>query len=78
MGINVLWGKKRRHNIRDLCDDQTLDCLADPATWQRGNWQTLNAALARKAEAPFWGTESFADKFMRNRDEFWFGVTYQF
>ena len=78
VGINVLWGKKRTSNIRDLCADQTLGCLGDPTRWQDGNWQTLNAPLDRKAEAPFWSRESFADKFMRNRDEFWVGVTYQF
>ena len=31
----------------------------------------------RAAESPFWSQQSFADKFMRNRDEFWVGVTWQ-
>jgi len=77
-GVNLLWGEKKEHNLRDVCDDGSLSCLGDPTTWQAGNWQMLNAALARRAEAPFWGKESFVDKFMRNRQELWFGVTYQF
>jgi hypothetical protein len=78
VGLNALWGHKRKHNIRDLCVDGSLSCFADPTTWQDGNWQTLNGPLQRTAESPYWGKESFADKFMQNRDEFWFGVTYQF
>jgi hypothetical protein len=77
-GVNLLWGKKRKHNLRDMCGDRTLSCIGDPSSWQAGQWQTLNAGLELSAEAPFWGKESFADKFMRNRDEFWIGVTYQF
>ncbi len=74
----MLWGSTRKHNIRDVCSSGTLSCLGDPTSWQDGNWQILNAALEQRAEAPFWGKESFADRFMRDRDEFWMGVTYQF
>jgi hypothetical protein len=78
IGFNMLWGTTRKQNIRDLCSNQTLSCLSDPQSWQDGNWQTLNAGLKQQAEAPFWGKESFSDRFMRDRDEFWMGVTYQF
>jgi hypothetical protein len=78
VGVNLLWGRKRKHNIRDLCSDGSLGCLGDPTSWQAGQWQTLNGPLSRTAESPWWGKESFVDKFMRKRDEFWFGVTYQF
>jgi len=77
-GVNLLWGDSQKHNLRDLCADSSLSCAANPATWQAGNWQTLNGPLVREAEAPYWSQQSFADKFMRNRDEFWVGVTWQF
>jgi hypothetical protein len=77
-GVNALWGESARHNLRDVCADATLSCLGDPTAWQSGNWQMLNGPLVRQAEAPFWGQESFADKFMRRRDEVWVGATYQF
>jgi hypothetical protein len=51
----------------------------DPTTWQAGNWQDLNGPLQRASISPFgWAQSSFADRFMRRRDEFWVGVTYQF
>ena len=78
IGFNMLWGSSRKQNIRDVCSNQTLTCLSDPTTWQDGNWQMLNAGLKQQAQSPFWGKESFADRFMRDRDEFWMGVTYQF
>ena len=78
IGVNLLEGESARHNLRDLCSDATLGCLGDPTSWQAGNWQTLNGPLVRQAEAPYWSQESFADKFMRRRDEFWVGATYQF
>jgi hypothetical protein len=78
VGMNVLWGKRRDHNLSDMCADQSYSCLTDPTSWTPGQWQTLNSRFQQAAEAPFWGLESFSDKFMRNRDEFWFGVTYQF
>ncbi len=78
IGMNWIWGATRKHNIRDVCADATLSCLSDPTSWQEGNWQMINAALARTSEQPWWGQQSFGDKFMRNRDEFWVGVTYQF
>ena len=78
VGMNVLWGKRRDHNLSDMCADQSYSCLSDPTSWTPGQWQTLNSRFQQAAEAPFWGLESFSDKFMRNRDEFWFGVTYQF
>jgi hypothetical protein len=27
MGVNVLWGQKRMHNLRDVCSDGSLSCL---------------------------------------------------
>jgi len=77
-GLNAIWGESQRHNLRDVCADATLSCLGNPTSWQAGNWQMLNGPLVRQAEAPYWAQESFADKFMRRRDEFWVGATYQF
>jgi hypothetical protein len=87
-GFNMLWGQTRRHNIRDFCSDGTIDSpsaanggctFRNPATWQAGNWQDLNGPLQRASVSPYgWGQQSFADRFMRTRDEFWVGVTYQF
>jgi hypothetical protein len=37
----------------------------------------LNRGLERSTEAPFF-PESFADRFMEQRDELWFGVKYAF
>jgi hypothetical protein len=76
-GVNVLWGESQKHNLRDLCADATLSCFGNPATWQAGNWQTLSGPLVRAAQSPFWSQQSFADKFMRDRDEFWVGITWQ-
>ncbi len=78
VGFNMLWGSNRKQNIRDVCSNQTLSCITDPTSWQDGNWQTLNAGLEQQSASPFFGKESFADRFMRDRDEFWMGVTYQF
>ena len=78
VGINLLQGQGREHNIRDICSDGGYGCLGDPTTWQSGNWQLINHNFKRTAEAPFWNMESFADHQMKSRDEFWFGVTYQF
>ena len=78
LGVNAIWGQSQHHNLRDVCADATLNCLGDPTSWQAGNWQMLNGPLVRQAEAPYWSQESFADKFMRRRDEFWVGATYQF
>jgi hypothetical protein len=77
-GVNVLWGERQKHNIRDLCATGDLACLADPTTWQDGNWQSVSARFLREAESPYWNLESFADHHSEERDEFWFGVTYQF
>lgn len=78
IGANLLNGKSKKFNIRDICADSTLNCLGDPTTWQAGNWQLINENFRRTAEAPWWGLESFADTIMEDRDEFWVGVTYQF
>jgi len=78
VGVNLLQGSKKVHNIRDLCSDGTLSCISDPDSWQSGNWQLINAHFDRNAEAPFWNLESFADTIMESRDEVWAGVTYQF
>ena len=58
--------------------DASLNCLAAPDTWNPGNWQIINEQFRRTAEAPWWGLESFADNHMEERDEIWFGITYQF
>jgi hypothetical protein len=60
VGVNLLQGSKAQHNIRDICPSGQFDCLADPATWNSGNWQLINKNFARYAEAPFWNMESFA------------------
>ena len=85
IGVNLLWGQSRSHNVRDLCSDGSLlgspsGCsFTDPSTWQRGNWQMLNAPLARATQTPFGiAQQSFADGFMRRRDELWVGTTYRF
>jgi hypothetical protein len=78
IGVNLLQGSRKDHNIRDICSDGGLGCLGDPTTWQNGNWQLINAGFDRYAEAPWWGLESFADTMMEERDEVWVGVTYQF
>ncbi len=78
VGVNLLEGSKRVHNIRDICSNGTTSCLGDPATWQAGNWQLINKNFARTAEGPYWNLESFADSQMQHRDELWFGATYQF
>jgi len=77
-GINLLQGRGHEHNIRDVCADGSLNCLADPTTWQAGNWQIINAGLQRYSQSPFWGMESFADRQTKKKDEVWLGVTYQF
>jgi len=77
-GLNLLFGQKREHNLGDLCSDRTLSCAGDPSSWKPGQWQMINANVARSSEHPWWAQESFADKLMRARDEFWLGVTYQF
>jgi hypothetical protein len=78
VGVNLLQGSKAEHNIRDICPSGGYDCLADPTTWNTGNWQLINESFDRYAEAPFFGMESFADHMMEKRDEVWVGVTYQF
>ena len=78
VGVNLLQGQGRDHNIRDICKDGGLGCLGDPTTWQKGNWQLINQDFKRTAESPFWNMESFADHQMKHRDEVWMGVTYQF
>jgi len=87
-GFHMIWGQTRVHNIRDFCSDGTIDSpsgsnggctFRDPSSWQAGNWQALNGPLQRASVSPYgWAQQSFADRFMRRRDEFWVGVTYQF
>jgi hypothetical protein len=79
IGLNFMsGGANRTHNIRDLCPDGTLGCLSNPATWNAGQWQTLNKNLIRASQSPWFSRQGFADRFMERRDEFWFGLTYQF
>ncbi len=86
-GFSMLWGQSRRHNIRNICRNGFLNntpssggcTVRAPGTWNRGQWTLLNGPAQQASEAPFgWAQQSFADKFMRRRDEFWVGVTYQF
>jgi hypothetical protein len=94
VGVNLIWGNRRSHDIRNLCPDGTLGnpgadgllgngddgpgCnLFDPTTWQSGTWQNWVENFQRSARSPFFGQESFADKFYQARDEVWFGFTYQ-
>jgi hypothetical protein len=77
-GINLLQGRNHYHNISDICKDGSLNCLADPASWNPGQWQIINENLRRFAQSPSWNMESFADSQMKKRDEIWFGATYQF
>ena len=85
-GFSLLWGESRRHNIRNLCANGELNnapvggcSVRDPSSWNQGQWTLLNGPAQQAAQAPFgWAQQSFADKFMRRRDEFWVGVTYQF
>ena len=61
----------------NLCSDGTASCAGDPRTWVPGQTQTSNLGLRRAEEAPFF-PKSFADRYMEERDEIWFGVTRQF
>ncbi len=94
IGVNLIWGNRRSHDIANLCPDGTLGnpgadgllgtgddgagCnIFDPSTWQAGTWQNWVENFQRSARSPFFGQESFADKFYQARDEVWFGFTYQ-
>jgi len=81
IGVNMLWGgASRHHNILDMCpgEDGGLSCVADPENWNPGQWQALNADLQQSSQSPWWSKQSFADRFMEKRDEFYIGFTYQF
>ena len=89
IGVNVLWGSPREHNIWDVCGGQgttqgadaglPLDCLRDPSRFSPGQWTFLYENLVRDDESAYgFGRTGIADRFMRNRDEIWFGMTYQF
>jgi hypothetical protein len=60
VGVNLLGGSKKQFNISDICASGGFDCLADPTTWQTGNWQLINE-LRSLRRGPFFGQESFAD-----------------
>ena len=86
-GFSFLWGQGRRHNIKSICNNGRLNntpasdgcTVRDPTTWNEGQWTLLNGPAVQAAQAPFgFAQQSFADKFMRRRDEFWVGITYQF
>ena len=77
VGVNLLLGRKQEHGFVNVCSDGSATCVGDPTTWVRGQTQTSNRGLQRKAEAP-WFSESFADRYMEQRDEVWFGVTWEF
>jgi hypothetical protein len=81
VGVNMLWGgANRHHNILDMCpgEDGGLSCVAEPGDWNPGQWQALNADLQQSSQSPWWSRQSFADRFMEKRDEFYLGFTYQF
>jgi hypothetical protein len=85
LGVNLLWGREKRHNVRDLCSDGSLvgsptGCsFTDPTTWQAGNWQVMNAPLRRTAQSPFgFARQTFGDSVMRHRDEFFITATRRF
>ncbi|MBM4337477.1 MAG: hypothetical protein FJ108_16445 [Deltaproteobacteria bacterium] len=78
VGVNLLQGSKNEHNIRNICPSGGYDCLADPTTWNDGNWQLINYQFKKYSMAPFFSKASFADNMMEKRDEVWAGVTYQF
>jgi hypothetical protein len=50
----------------------------NPSSQQPGAVQGLNRGLVRKTQSPFFGTESFGDELIEDRDEIFFNVTYQF
>jgi hypothetical protein len=79
-GVNLIWGTRQKHNIRDLCatSGNADDCIATPDTWQAGQWQALYENFSRTSESPYWGKESYADRMSENRDEVWIGLKYQF
>ncbi len=80
VGVNVLWGRKRKHTIRSLCNTVgDLSCSGDPRTWRNGQFQSFMQDFAFPVTAAYGiGKSSFADRIMRERDEFWVGATYQF
>ncbi len=84
VGIQMLWGEKREHNITNMCGNGGtqyigLGCAGDPDQWVPGQWQLLYEDLEMKdISSPGWAQMGVADMFQRNRDEIWFGVTYQF
>jgi hypothetical protein len=81
IGLNFLLGDSEEpHNLRHLCPNSggTLGCIGDPATWNAGQWQTLNRGLEKRSQSPWWSRQGFADRFQSRRDEIWVGVTYQF
>ena len=75
--MNVISGRKQEHGFVDVCSDGTATCVLDPTTWVPGQTQTLNLGLERKSEAPFF-PESFGQRYMKERDEVWLGVTWEF
>jgi hypothetical protein len=77
LGLHILAGRRQEHGFRDTCPTDDLTCLPDPTTWNPGQYQSLNRNLQRAGEAPFF-PESFADRYMEERDEVWFGVTWEF
>ncbi len=77
VGLHLITGRKQEHGFRDLCSDGGVDCAADPESWNAGQTQALNRQLQRATEAPLF-LESFADRYMEQRDEIWFGATWRF
>jgi hypothetical protein len=77
VGVNLLMGRSQEHGFVNVCKDGGVDCVGDPTTWRKGQTQTTNRGLRRQAAAP-WFLGSFADSYMEQRDEVWFGVTWEF
>ena len=92
-GVNMLFGRKREQNLWDVCGqgafgtdptrgqgraDGGLSCLRDPADWSPGQVTTLHENYEQSDESAFGhGRQQITDRLMRDRDEIWFGVTYQ-
>jgi hypothetical protein len=78
-GAQMVWGSRTRRPVRNLCEGGPLTeaCLGNIANQQAGNFQGLNDNFAGRSEGPFFA-ESFGDNVQEDKDEIFFGVTYQF
>jgi len=79
VGANIVWGRRQKKPLRNLCAGGPLTeaCLGDLAQQQAGSFQGINDNFAGRSEGPFFA-ESFGDHIQEDKDEIFFGVTYQF